>query len=174
MDRAGQELRLDIVPLSDVSTGFQRLGVQIVTNAERIFLKTNDVLEAASIATANIQQQLGEQISVLKSILSASSAAGEIVGPVGIIQQGSQLTDAEGLIGLATFFVTVNLNLALLNVLPIPGLDGGKIAFAVAGKVLGKPLDEETKQNVESVFISLVLLLLAGLTLKDVTKLFQP
>lgn len=174
VDRAGQELRLDIVPLSDVSTGFQRLGVQIVTNAERIFLKTNDVLEAASIATANIQQQLGEQISVLKSILSASSAAGEIVGPVGIIQQGSQLTDAEGLIGLATFFVTVNLNLALLNVLPIPGLDGGKIAFAVAGKVLGKPLDEETKQNVESVFISLVLLLLAGLTLKDVTKLFQP
>lgn len=174
VDRAGQEFRLDIVPLSDISTGFQRLGVQILTNTERVFLKSTDVFEAAGIAVANIQQQLGEQITVLKSVLSASSASGELVGPVGIIQQGSQLADAEGLIGLATFFVTVNLNLALLNVLPIPGLDGGKIAFAIAGKVLGKPLDEEAKQNVEGVFIALVLLLLAGLTLKDVTKLFQP
>jgi len=111
----------------------------------------------------------------LKGLLSFSgNTTGEIIGPVGILRQGTELTEAEGLIGLAMFFVSVNLNLALLNALPVPALDGGKIVFTLAGKVLGKPIDENQQKDVESFFIILVFLGVAGLTLKDFARMFSP
>mmetsp|Transcript_136705 Transcript_136705/g.380968 ORF Transcript_136705/g.380968 Transcript_136705/m.380968 type:complete len:603 (-) Transcript_136705:128-1936(-) len=174
VERAGKEFPLDIVPITDAKSGLQRLGVSITTNTERVLGKSHDFLEAAGIAAGTIQQQLGEQLAALKSVLSFSGGSGEVVGPVGIIKQGSDLTEAEGLIGLLMFFVTVNLNLALINALPVPALDGGKIAFAIAGTILGKPVSEERKQQVESVFIVLVLAGLASLTLKDIVKIIQP
>mmetsp|Transcript_43336 Transcript_43336/g.119888 ORF Transcript_43336/g.119888 Transcript_43336/m.119888 type:complete len:570 (+) Transcript_43336:54-1763(+) len=173
VERAGREIELNIVPLTDAKTGLQRLGVSIITNTERIFLKATGLLDAAGLATSTMQRQLDEQLTALKGLVSFSGT-GDIVGPVGMIKQGSDLTEAEGLIGLAMFFVSINLNLALLNVLPVPALDGGKIAFALAGSIFGKPVDEEKKQAVESAFILLVLVGIASLTIKDVTKLFAP
>lgn len=175
VDRAGREMWLDIVPLTDPKTGLQRLGVNIVSNSERIFLKADDLLQAAKIASDNIQHQFGAQITALQGLLNFSgSSAGEVIGPVGILKQGTELTEADGLIGLAMFFVSVNLNLALLNALPVPALDGGKIMFTLAGKLLGKPVDEQKKQDVEGIFIILVFVLVAGLTLKDVARMFSP
>lgn len=88
------------------------------------------------------------------------------------MQQGEELVQSEGLLGIFIFFVTINLNLAFINALPLPALDGGKALFVFAEQVLGRRLDEGKKQDIELAFVLLVLLGLASLTVKDVSRLF--
>merc|ERR1712039_663330 len=134
---------------------------------DRVLAKAADLMEASTIANDVAGKMIAEQLKALQN-LASGSGAGEVVGPVGIVQQGEQLATNEGIAGLALFFVTVNLNLALLNALPIPALDGGKVFFVLLEQLFGKPLDERKKQDTEFVFILLVLGALLNLTAKDV------
>eukprot|EP00931_Biecheleriopsis_adriatica_P092451 TRINITY_DN66259_c0_g1_i1.p1 TRINITY_DN66259_c0_g1~~TRINITY_DN66259_c0_g1_i1.p1 ORF type:complete len:555 (+),score=109.40 TRINITY_DN66259_c0_g1_i1:44-1708(+) len=173
LERAGRELLLNVQPLTDPQTGLRKLGVMINSNTERVMVKGNDATEAAGLASATIQRLLTEQIEALQGLVSFSGSSAEIVGPVGMLKQGSDLTADQGLVGLGMFFISVNLNLALLNALPVPALDGGKAAFAIAGELLGKPVDEKKKQDVEYVFILLTVVALFCLSVKDIGKLFK-
>jgi len=170
--RGGQELRLDAMTFTDPDTRLQRLGVLIDSNSERLLVKAASFQEAAGMAGESVARLLGDQAQALMSLVNGTGT-GEVVGPVGIVQQGEQLASAEGLfVGLGMFFVTVNLNLALLNALPVPALDGGKAAFVLLEQAAGRRLDEGKKQDVEFAFILLVSVGLLSLTAKDVSKLF--
>jgi len=171
VERGGQQLRLDVSCLTDADTGLQRLGVLIRANQEKLLEQASDFAGAASIASGAVVRMLGEQFSTIQSLVSGTGS-GEVVGPVGIVQQGQELAGTDGLAGLAFFFITVNLNLALLNALPIPALDGGKVAFVFIEQLLGKRLPEEKKQDVELLFGLLVIASLLNLTVKDVSKIF--
>eukprot|EP00929_Paragymnodinium_shiwhaense_P109476 TRINITY_DN75919_c0_g1_i1.p1 TRINITY_DN75919_c0_g1~~TRINITY_DN75919_c0_g1_i1.p1 ORF type:complete len:506 (-),score=97.32 TRINITY_DN75919_c0_g1_i1:39-1556(-) len=177
VQRASEQVKLDVLPLSDPN-GQQRLGVLINSNVEKLLAKTTDPAEAAAVALQTMQQMLGDQLAGLSSVVGSigggSSGGGEVVGPVGMVQQGEQLAASEGLLGLAIFFVSINLNLALLNALPVPSLDGGRAVFVVLEALQGKRLDEQKRVDIESAFILLVLIFIAGLTFKDVSKLVMP
>lgn len=169
--RDNQRMFFEVVPISDIETGFQRLGVTINTNAEKIMQKADDFFGALAIANDSIWRLLAEQVQALQS-LASGSGSGELVGPVGIVKQGGDLASSEGIVGLGLFFVTINLNLALLNALPVPGLDGGKAVFVLFESVTGRRIDEQSKQKVETLFVVLVLTGVLTLTAKDLAKLF--
>jgi len=171
LQRAGRELSLDVLPTVDPQTGLQKLGVMVNTNSEQLTRRAGDLLEAAGLASGFVQRMLGEQLAALQGLFAG--APGELIGPVGIMKQGADMTETQGLIGLVVFFISVNLNLALLNALPVPALDGGKAAFVIAGEASGRPLDQKTKDNIETFFVLAVALGLASLTVKDVAKVFN-
>ncbi|CAE8659352.1 unnamed protein product, partial [Polarella glacialis] len=171
VDRAGQQIRLDALTITDVDSGLQRLGVMINSNSQKVIVKADGFPEASAVALDAVLRLAGEQVKALQGVFTGSSA-GEVVGPIGMIRQGEDLADAQGLLGLGMFFVSVNLNLAVLNALPIPALDGGKAAFVLIEQVLGRRLDEGKKQDVELAFVLLVIFGLVSLTAKDISKLF--
>lgn len=170
--RSGKLVHVDVTPLTDPATGLQRLGVMINVNTERVLAKASDVADAASIALSEIQNILAGQLTAFQGIFAGGGGGGEIVGPVGIVAQGSEFTSADGVAGLALFFVTVNLNLAFVNVLPVPGLDGGKVAFTLVEKVMGRRIDDKVKQDIELLFIAALFLSVFALSAKDVKNLF--
>jgi len=171
LQRAGRELSLDVLPVVDPQTGLQKLGVMVNTNSEQLTTRAGDLVEAAGVASGVVQRMLGEQLTALQGLFVGAS--GELIGPVGIMKQGADMTETQGLIGLIVFFISVNLNLALLNALPVPALDGGKAAFVIAGEASGRPVDQKTKEDIETFFVLAVALGLASLTVKDVTKVFK-
>ncbi|CAK9019172.1 unnamed protein product [Durusdinium trenchii] len=170
VDRAGAMLQLSVKTTTDPN-GLQRLGVMIDANSAKVVAKSADLQEAAVVATDVFTRLLDEQFRALQGILTGVGSA-EILGPVGIVQQGEELVASEGLIGVFIFFVTINLNLAFINALPLPALDGGKAFFVLVEQVLGRRVDERKKQDIELAFVLLVLLGLASLTVKDVSRLF--
>lgn len=172
VNRGGQVIHLDVTPLTDPKTGMQRLGVMINSNSERIMAKASGFADAASVAASEIQRILQEQLIALQNLAGGTGA--EVVGPVGIVAQGEQFASSEGLIGLVLFFVTVNLNLAFVNVLPVPGLDGGKVVVTLFEKLQGRRMDDRVKQDLEGIFILLIILSVLGLSAKDVVKLLRP
>lgn len=94
----------------------------------------------------------------------------EVLGPVGI---GQQIGAASrlGLEYLLTITAVISVNLAFLNLLPIPALDGSRLAFLALEAVRRKPIDAEKEGFIHFVGFALLLLLLLMVTYRDLVRL---
>ncbi len=95
----------------------------------------------------------------------------EVAGPVGIFS----LTSTVLRLGLGTFLIflaLLSINLAILNVLPIPGLDGGRLAFLLYDVIRKKPVSQKTSMWTHSIGLALLIILMILITYRDITKIF--
>jgi len=95
-------------------------------------------------------------------------------GPVKIAQLTGQVAQL-GLIPLMQFTAFLSLNLAILNILPFPALDGGRVVFLLIEKLRGKRNNQRVEQVFNTVGFLVLLLLMAVITGRDIlnTSVFQ-
>jgi len=84
----------------------------------------------AAIVTAPVSQTYGAAVSVIAAVPQLVSGAGEIAGIVGVVAQGGDFVGTSFLLALQ-FSVVMSINLAILNMLPVPPLDGGKVVLCM-------------------------------------------
>jgi regulator of sigma E protease len=103
--------------------------------------------------------------------LVTGSVPGDVVGPVGIVTTASQV-GGIGWIYLVQMLAVISINLAVLNLLPIPALDGGKLYLTLIEWISGKKLPKwiEVRLNAFT-FLALIALMLL-LTARDILRLF--
>jgi len=94
----------------------------------------------------------------------------EISGPIGIVQIVGE-TARHGVPQLLILAVILNVNLGLLNLLPVPVLDGGWLLILVLEAVRGKPLRPETRGIAQFVGLALLIALMLFATFKDLTRI---
>jgi len=95
----------------------------------------------------------------------------EVGGPVKIMESSAQAWGV-GISYFLTFIAVISVSLAILNILPIPALDGGWFVFLLLEKLRGKPVNQKIVQNASLVFFFLLVALLILVTIKDVRGLF--
>lgn len=109
---------------------------------------------------------------VVRNLIIGHPAAVEVAGPIGIADLTGQMA-RMGLIYLIQFTALLSLNLAVINILPFPALDGGRLLFLLIEKIKGKPV----KQSMEAIFhnlgFALLMALVIWVTFKDIVKLFN-
>ena len=88
------------------------------------------------------------------------ATAGQVSGPVKIVEMGAQLSQQGGS-GLVLFSALISINLAVLNSLPLPLLDGWQMMMLAIQSVRGRPVSE----RIQMAFVQSGFLLLVGLTL---------
>ena len=95
----------------------------------------------------------------------------ELAGPVGI---AGLVSDAahNGLVQLLTLTAIISLNLAILNLLPFPALDGGRLFFLLIEVIKGSPIKPAVANMVNMVGFIILLGLMVLVTWMDVSKLF--
>jgi len=114
----------------------------------------------------------GMMLGIVEKPAAMPDAALEMHGIVGIVQVGAQAFDA-GLFAFVWILAMISLNLAIINILPIPMLDGGHMLFFTIEKIRGKAISIATRNKVSSFFfILLVGLMLWGLV-NDIVKPIQ-
>ncbi len=106
----------------------------------------------------------------LKKLVSSEIPAKEIAGPVGIMQMAGHAADA-GLVNLLMFIGIISVNLGILNLLPIPVLDGGHIVFFTLEALLGRPVTLKTQEVAQQVGIALLMTLMAFAFYNDIMRL---
>jgi regulator of sigma E protease len=108
----------------------------------------------------------------LVNLISGNLSAKSLTGPVGIVQ-ALQTSWATGLLNALYWLGFVSLNLAILNLLPIPVLDGGHILFAAIEGVTGKPIKAKTMERFIFPFLILLVILFIYLTYHDIARLLH-
>ena len=93
-----------------------------------------------------------------------------VAGPVGIAQLTGQFVEL-GVFPLLSFVSLLSLNLAILNILPIPALDGGRLFFIIIEAVTRRKVDQKIEGYAHAVGMAILLLLIALITLHDIIRL---
>lgn len=121
---------------------------------------------------AEIYRQTKKAYWTLAGLVSPKSDIGpsKLSGPIGIGRGFHQVAQVDWRLVL-WFTVLVNVNLAIMNLMPIPVLDGGHIVFATIGKLRGRPLPITLMQNIQTVFVVLILGMMLYVSFFDVKRI---
>lgn len=103
---------------------------------------------------------------------SLAAAGNGVSGPVGVLGVIFPAAEKAGPTQLVLLTALISLSLAVMNVLPIPALDGGRWFVTALFRVLKKPLTKEREEKIQAVGFSLLMLLIIVVTVTDVGKLF--
>ena len=107
---------------------------------------------------------------VLNELLFEWNTDIPVAGPIGIFQLGAEV-NALGISYFLQFIALLSVNLAVLNVLPIPALDGGRIFFLAIEKIRGVRMSPRFENAAHAAGLALLILLMLLVTYKDVTRI---
>ena len=136
--REGAEQTVPVLVGARESRGGERTGVLGVRGGAVEYVKENPLSSVA----AGVQQTWDVTTATLAGLgqmLSGSRGTEELSGPLGIAQLSGQVAQL-GLASLVSFVAVLSVNLGLINLFPIPVLDGGHLLFYLAEAVRGRPL----------------------------------
>ncbi|MDX1535274.1 MAG: site-2 protease family protein [Candidatus Spechtbacterales bacterium] len=109
-------------------------------------------------------------INMLSTLVTTGSAPADIAGPVGIAMMTGTVSDL-GFAYVLQFIALISLNLGILNLIPFPALDGGRLAFILVEKIKGSPVSKKIEGYAHMIgFITLILLIIL-ITYKDIMNL---
>ena len=108
---------------------------------------------------------------IIKSLFVGKPIGGDIAGPVGIVMLVNQVSKL-GIVYILQFAAIISVNLALINILPFPALDGGRILFLIIEKIKGSPVNQNIEGLIHRIGFTLLILLMVFITFRDVVKLF--
>ncbi|MFA6250963.1 MAG: M50 family metallopeptidase [Candidatus Shapirobacteria bacterium] len=97
----------------------------------------------------------------------------DVAGPIGMFQATSTIKRTQGLLGVMHFFGLVSVNLAVVNILPFPALDGGRLLFVAYEMVFKKRANEKVEAMVNNIGMMILLLLVLLITVGDVARLVR-
>lgn len=113
---------------------------------------------------------MGTMVTGIRQIATGARSVKELGGPVKIAQYSGERL-AMGWLQFLYFAALISINLAFINLLPIPALDGGHLVFYVAEAVLRKPLDARSQEWAFRTGIAFVLALMLFVTINDIASL---
>jgi regulator of sigma E protease len=103
---------------------------------------------------------------------TGSGSISDVTGPVGIAGLVNDATQL-GFVYVLSFTAIISINLAIINLIPFPALDGGRILFVLIEKIRGKALNPTIVQYVNAAGLALLLLLMVVVTFNDIVALFK-
>lgn len=109
--------------------------------------------------------------TMIYTFFTGGQMSAEVAGPVGIAMMTQQMRDL-GIIYVLQFVAILSVNLGIINLLPIPALDGGRILFLGFEAIMGRPVNQRVEGILHSTFFIALLVLMAVITVRDVLKLF--
>ncbi len=109
-------------------------------------------------------------VDVLGGLLSGNVSPKQLGGPIMIAQASFETAKAGGFSGVLMLMALISVNIAVLNLLPVPVLDGGQVLLALLESARGKPLGDQAKGVIMYAGVGLVLLLLITTTFNDLAR----
>ena len=146
------------IMMSDVATVKLPLGAAIVAGYQQAVYITKEI----AVSTSDF----------LVRIFKGKAKSSEVSGPIGIATHVGEAARL-GWVYLANFAAFISLNLAVLNLLPIPALDGGRLVVVILEAIRRKPFKQKVLQMLNVGSFVLLLLLMIFVTIQDVIGLVK-
>jgi len=160
--RDNAELSVPVVPIEETETGKGLIGIAPVYKKYVFF---------SSIALGFTYTWFFIKlifVSIYQMITGAIPA--DVAGPVGIVAVVGEVTKT-GLSNLFSLAAIISINLGIINLLPIPALDGSRILFLALEGIRGKPIDPKKEGFIHFIGFTLLIILMILIAFQDITRL---
>jgi len=169
--RGDEDFIKTLIPRINVPDNEGNLGINLVETGHP---KQNFMSAVISAFIASLSVLWNIFLGFIELIVGAFtdwSVFGKFVGPVGIVNVAVETTKL-GVIPFIQFLSFISLNLVILNLLPIPALDGGKFMFLIIEKIKGTPVSQKFEMIASAFGFLFLISLLLIITIKDILMLF--
>lgn len=163
--RSNEELNIKLIP--EKVEGINKIGVglQAVETGKLSIGKA--FIESAKATTYYTTETFKGFVGLFKKIFTGISVSDQVSGPVGIVKQVGQ-AGKFGFAYLLSFAGLLSINLAILNLIPFPGLDGGRILFVLIEAITRKKVSQKSLGILNVIGIVTLLALMVLITIKDI------
>ena len=131
-----------------------------------------EALQEANLQTIKLTKGISAGLgNLIKGVVTGTADYSQVTGPIGIVGYVGDAA-AVGLTSLLYFMAMISVNLAIINLLPVPALDGGRIIFVVIEAMIRRPLNPLWAGRVNLVGFIFLMLLMLLVTVHDVLRLW--
>lgn len=167
IDRNGEKLELTMIP-GEVTAGKEKvgqIGVQYISPLEK------NPLKAVVFGAEQTYEWTKRIFTLLGSLITGQFTIDDLSGPVGIYKATEEVAQ-YGVFNLMHWAAILSINLGIMNLLPLPALDGGRLLFFLFEALRGKPVDKQKEGMVHFVGIMLLMILMVVVTWNDIQRFF--
>lgn len=166
-ERDGQEKTVEVTPFYDTRTTFQ------ISMGQRV---KGSVLDTVKYGAIEIRFWIVNTIRSLGMIITGGVSKDDVSGVVGVVDMIGQTVDAsrtvsDAMLNLLNIAILLSANLGVMNLLPFPALDGGRLVFLFLEAVRRKPVDQKIEGTVHLIGIVLLMALMVAVTFNDITRI---
>lgn len=173
--RDGEKHRVTITPIYDSTDARYYMGFMGVSEYYRC-----NALEVFQYGFYELEYWVGSTFKSLGMLFTGQVTKDDVAGPVGIAQLVGETYESEkeygiGYVVLSMMNITIllSVNLGILNLLPMPALDGGRLVFLLLETLRGKPISPEKEGMVHLAGMAVLMLLMVFVLFNDISRLFS-
>lgn len=168
--RNNEEQKVTVMPRKSPPEGQGPLGVVITDLELRTFTWSEIPIVAVRINILRAKDMFTGVATTLWRLATLNAPSGDVAGPIGIARVTGEAVKF-GWKAVLEFMSILSLNLAVLNILPIPALDGGRLAFVFLEKLIGKRLRPAFERSAHQMGMIILLGLILLVSINDILKL---
>ncbi len=146
--------------------------IGLIGISPQIIYSDISIFESLSVGFNRTIGSFNLMLMSIRMIGNGSASVSDFGGPIMIAQLAGQTAEA-GWVPFLTFMALISVNLAFINILPIPGLDGGHIFLHSIEAIIRKPLTLKTRIRIQQIGMSFLLVLMITVMFNDISRLFN-
>jgi regulator of sigma E protease len=168
--RGTQTLEITLTPRVQYPKGEGPTGIAISDLEVKTYPLSQAPVEATKINLLRAWEMIAGIGSLIGRLAHLQSVGQDVAGPIGIAAVTGQAVKF-GWKAVLEFMSILSLNLAVLNVLPIPALDGGRLAFVFLEKILGRKVRPAFEQSTHQIGMIILFILILLISINDILRL---
>ena len=167
VERDGESVGLSITPFYDEEAGRYRVGFTFAQERVQVSLA-----QSIPFSVQYNVQCVQTIIDALRNMIFHGEGVQDVTGPVGTVYVIQEVTQQGGIDVYLELIALISVNLGVMNLLPIPGLDCIRLLFMLAEAVRRKPISREIEGRIHFAGLCLLMVLMLVLTYKDIMQIF--
>ena len=171
IQRGDEILEKNLVPRIDFPAEEGSIGVGLVRTAIVSYPWYQALIKGITSTVNLLWVMVSVFAGLIWQLISTGQLAVDIAGPVGIYALTGQAAKL-GFIYILQLAALLSINLAILNILPFPALDGGRLLFILIEKIKGSPVSQKIERAVHTVGFVILILLMVAVTWRDIARFF--
>jgi regulator of sigma E protease len=167
--RKGEHKEVTLLPVSGLSPSGAAIGIYM-DMVGTLRLPIHKALWVGGVKTYQYTQMTAVGIyGFIGNTITGHADFSQVTGPVGIVHAVGEAANV-GVVNLLLFTALISINLAVINVLPFPALDGGRLLFIIIEAIMRKPIPAKIANTFNLTGFALLMLLMLAVTYHDIFR----
>lgn len=180
--RDGEEMQVEVTPKYNEETGLYQLGIMggYVIDGDYLVRTKANVFTNIKYSVLEVRYWIKTTFISLKQLVMGRVGVNQVSGVVGVADMMNdtmqEAKETGGMLdvflNVINFVILISANLGVMNLLPFPALDGGRLLFLLVELIMRRPIPKEKEAFVHAIGFVLLFLVMIFVTFKDIRNLF--